>query len=188
MVGFASTRDYQRQGATHAWDGTARFGGWLARQAAAQVGQAVSSLAISQPWPPMSSGIALAIQLFEPEADLAGRQDFWGAAMAMCLGVVVRVEAVGILSGACGDDDTIRWGSRVGKLLGRSGNSTCPLSGVNGSTRRPTSRGAATQRQHTTANSRIIARSARSRQTNAGAHIWRQRVIVTGSPEERARR
>jgi len=33
----------------------ARRGGWVARQAAAQVGQTVSSLTISQPWPPMSS-------------------------------------------------------------------------------------------------------------------------------------
>jgi hypothetical protein len=62
-------------------------------------------------------GIALAVQLFESEAGLARRQDFWTATMAMGLGVAVRVEAVGVLNGACGDDDAIRGGSGTGKLL-----------------------------------------------------------------------
>src|SRR5262245_10230756 len=61
--------------------------------------------------------IALALELFEAEKGLAPRQRFRSAAMAMGLGVAMGVEAVGVFSGACGDDDAIRGGSGVGKLL-----------------------------------------------------------------------
>jgi hypothetical protein len=62
-------------------------------------------------------GIRLAIHLFEAEADLTRRQNLWDAAVAMGLGVAVRIEAVGVFSGASNGDDAIRGGSRTGKLL-----------------------------------------------------------------------
>ena len=62
-------------------------------------------------------GIMLAIQLFEAQPDLMRLENIRGAAMAMGLGVTVRVEAVGILSRASGDGNAIRRGSGAGKLL-----------------------------------------------------------------------